>query len=70
MATMATGEAMMSPKTIASEVTTVTGGSVTSLRSTVETGHKMPVAKVRPPPSLQRCFVVVYLMGKLKSNTT
>jgi hypothetical protein len=59
MVTIATAEDMMSPKIVATEATAVMGGSVTSPRSTVEMGQEIPIAKVRPPQSLQRRFVVV-----------
>jgi hypothetical protein len=40
MVTIATGEDMMSHKTIATEVTAATGGSVTSLRSHCRNGYQ------------------------------
>jgi hypothetical protein len=46
MVTIAMGEDMMSPKTIATEVHSSDGRH---RRVTVDTGHKIPIAKVEHP---------------------
>jgi hypothetical protein len=56
MVTIAMDDDMLSPKTVATEATATTGGSVTSLRSHCRNRSHDTIAKVGPPPVATDAF--------------